>query len=198
MKRNYNDYSDNELILSFQNGCNIALSTLINRYKERIFSSIFYLVKSRALAEDIFQDTFIKIIETLRTKNYNEEGKFLPWALRIAHNLCVDHFRKIKRRPAVVTTDATEMRDIFEVMGIGTSENAEQKIMKEQSFASIHKMLDYLPKEQKEVVVLRHFGDLSFKEIAEMTDCSINTALGRMRYGLMNLRKMVTEYDIAL
>lgn len=198
MKRNYNDCSDNELILSFQNGCNIALSTLINRYKERIFSSIFYLVKDRALAEDIFQDTFIKIIETLRTKNYNEEGKFLPWALRIAHNLCVDHFRKIKRRPAVVTTDATEMRDIFEVMGIGTNENAEQKIMKEQSFASIHKMLDYLPKEQKEVVVLRHFGDLSFKEIAEMTNCSINTALGRMRYGLMNLRKMVTEYDIAL
>ncbi len=198
MKRNYNDCSDNELILSFQNGCNIALSTLINRYKERIFSSIFYLVKDRALAEDIFQDTFIKIIETLRTKNYNEEGKFLPWALRIAHNLCVDHFRKIKRRPVVVTTDATEMRDIFEVMGIGTNENAEQKIMKEQSFASIHKMLDYLPKEQKEVVVLRHFGDLSFKEIAEMTNCSINTALGRMRYGLMNLRKMVTEYDIAL
>lgn len=198
MKRNYTDYSDNELILSFQNGCNIALSTLINRYKERIFSSIFYLVKDRALAEDIFQDTFIKVIETLRTKNYNEEGKFLPWALRIAHNLCVDHFRKIKRRPAVVTTDATEMRDVFEVMGIGTNENAEQKIMKEQSFASIHKMLDYLPKEQKEVVVLRHFGDLSFKEIAEMTNCSINTALGRMRYGLMNLRKMVTEYDIAL
>ncbi len=198
MERKINDYSDNELILLFQGGSNLALSSLVNRYKERIFSSVLYLVKDRTLAEDIFQDTFIKIIETLRTKNYNEEGKFLPWALRIAHNLCVDHFRKIKRRPAVVTTDATEVRDVFEILGIGTDDNAEQRMMKEQSYASIHKMLDYLPKEQKEVVVLRHFGDLSFKEIAEITDCSINTALGRMRYGLMNLRKMVVEYDIAL
>ncbi len=198
MERKINDYSDNELILLFQGGSNLALSSLVNRYKERIFSSMLYLVKDRTLAEDIFQDTFIKIIETLRNKNYNEEGKFLPWALRIAHNLCVDHFRKIKRRPAVVTTDATEVRDVFEILGIGTDDNAEQRMMKEQSYASIHKMLDYLPKEQKEVVVLRHFGDLSFKEIAEITDCSINTALGRMRYGLMNLRKMVVEYDIAL
>lgn len=198
MKKNYLDCTDNELILSFQNGCNKALSSLINRYQERIFSSVFYLVKDRTLAEDIFQDTFIKIIETLRTRNYNEEGKFLPWALRIAHNLCVDHFRKVKRRPTMVDTETGDMRNIFETIGLSSYENAEQKMIKQQSYANLHKMLEYLPQEQKEVVVLRHFGDLSFKEIAEMTNCSINTALGRMRYGLINLRKIAAEYNVVL
>lgn len=198
MRKSTENYNDNQLILSFQKGNNHSLSLLIDKHKDKIFSSIYYLVKDRTLAEDLFQDTFIKIIETLKSKNYNEEGKFLPWALRIAHNLCIDHFRKFSRKPVVMINDTQNNRDIFEVIGLKTEENAEQKMIREQSFSNVHKMLELLPLEQKEVVVLRHFGDLSFKEIAEMTDCSINTALGRMRYGLMNLRKIAVEYNVAL
>jgi len=192
--RKFNQVTDTELILNFQGGNSSSLEALILRYKERIFSSIFFIVKDKYLAEDLFQETFVRIIDTLRSKRYNEEGKFLPWALRIAHNLCVDHFRKIKRTPPIVNS---ENQDIFDVIVV-VNENAEQRIIRNQTHERMHRMLSSLPDEQREVIVLRHFGDLSFKEIAEMTNCSINTALGRMRYGLINLRKMMTEKQISL
>ncbi len=186
--------TDTQLVHAFQDGDTQALDILVGRYKDKIFSSILFLVKDKFMAEDLFQDVFIKIIETIRKNRYTEEGKFLPWAMRIAHNLCVDHFRKVKRTPTIKTSDE---RDIFEVINL-SEESAETKMMQGQSHERVRRMLDMLPEEQREVIVLRHYADLSFKEIAEMTNCSINTALGRMRYGLINMRKMLTEQQIAL
>ena len=190
----YQTLTDTQLILNFQEGNSGALETLINRYKDKLFSSILFLVKDKYLAEDLFQETFLRIIDTLRSRRYNEEGKFLPWAMRIAHNLCVDHFRKVKRTPAIKTSDD---RDIFEVLNF-TEDGADMKMMKRQSHDRVRRMLDLLPEDQREVIILRHYADLSFKEIASLTNCSINTALGRMRYGLINLRKMMAEKKIAL
>ena len=187
-------FTDHELICHYQNGKLEALETLILRHKEKIYTSIYLLVKDKYLAEDLFQEVFIKIIDTLNKKRYNEEGKFLPWATRIAHNLCVDHFRKIKRRPTIKNT---ENYDIFDVLNF-SEESAEDKKIRLQSYGKMHKMLELLPEEQREVLILRHFADLSFKEIAELMNCSINTALGRMRYGLINLRKLMTEKQISL
>ncbi len=192
--RLYNSMTDTQLVLSFQEGNMCAFESLIERYQDKLYSSILFLVKDKYLAEDMFQETFIRIIDTLRNKRYNEEGKFLPWALRIAHNLCVDHFRKVKRTPSILTGDN---QDIFEVINV-VEETAEQKMMRRQSHDTMYAMLDKLPEEQREVIVLRHFGDMSFKDIARLTNCSINTALGRMRYGLINLRKMMMEKQIAL
>jgi RNA polymerase sigma-70 factor (ECF subfamily) len=186
--------TDNQLVQSFQQGNNNALEVLVNRHKDKIFTSINILVKDKYLAEDLFQDVFIKIIDTLRKNNYNEEGKFLPWAVRIAHNLCVDHFRKVKRTPTITTSDDT---DIFEVINVG-ADSADKGIMKSQSHDRVRQLLDLLPEEQREVIVLRHYADLSFKEIATMTNCSINTALGRMRYGLLSMRKMMVEKQMSL
>jgi RNA polymerase sigma factor (sigma-70 family) len=186
--------TDNELIHMFMDGDMNALETIILRHKDKLYTSILFLVKDKYLAEDIFQDVLIKIIDTLRGGRYTEEGKFLPWAMRIAHNLCVDHFRKVKRTPAIKTSDD---RDIFEVLNF-TEDGADVKMMKRQSHDRVRKMLDLLPEDQREVIILRHYAELSFKEIAALTNCSINTALGRMRYGLINLRKMMTEKNIAL
>lgn len=186
--------SDHELIQLYGKGDTAALETLVLRHKDKIFSSILYLVKDKYLAEDLFQDVFIRIIDTIRNGRYSEEGKFLPWALRIAHNLCVDHFRKVKRSPSIKNADN---KDIFEVLNFAEP-GAEVKLMKRQSHHLVKEMLDKLPAEQREVIVLRHFGNLSFKEIASLTQCSINTALGRMRYGLNALRKMMEEKQIAL
>lgn len=189
-----NQTTDNQLINAFQEGNNRALETLIDRYKDRIFTSIHILVKDRFLAEDIFQDVFIKIIGTLRSKRYNEEGKFLPWAIRIGHNLCVDHFRKINRTPTITTS---EDRDIFDVINV-VEDGADKFMMQAQSHESLRKIIDLLPAEQREVIVLRHYADYSFKKIAEITNCTLNTALGRMRYGLFNIRKMMAEKNIVL
>jgi len=186
--------TDHELIHQFRDGDLHALEALILRHKDKLYTSILFLVKDKYLAEDIFQDVLIKVIDTIRGGRYTEEGKFLPWAMRIAHNLCVDHFRKVKRTPAIKTSDD---RDIFEVINF-TEEGADIKMMKRQSHDRVRQMLDLLPEDQREVIILRHYADLSFKEIASLTDCSINTALGRMRYGLINLRKMMTEKKIAL
>ena len=186
--------TDHELIHQFRDGDLHALEALILRHKDKLFTSILFLVKDKYLAEDIFQDVLIKVIDTIRGGRYTEEGKFLSWAMRIAHNLCVDHFRKVKRTPAIKTSDD---RDIFEVLNF-TEEGADVKMMKRQSHDRVRQMLDMLPEDQKEVIILRHYADLSFKEIASLTNCSINTALGRMRYGLINLRKMMTEKRIAL
>ncbi|MEY4381316.1 MAG: hypothetical protein RJA92_696, partial [Bacteroidota bacterium] len=178
----------------FQAGDTEAFDVLVTRYKDRIYSSILFFVKDTYLAEDLFQDVFIKIIDTLKNKRYTEEGKFLPWALRIAHNLCVDYFRKVKRTPAIKTSDD---QDIFEVINV-SQEAPDQKLMRGESHDKVRRMLDLLPEEQREIIVLRHYANLSFKEIAEITNCSINTALGRMRYGLINLRKMMTENQMTL
>ena len=188
------NYTDHQLIQLFLENEIRALEVLILRHKERLFTSIKFLVKDKHLAEDLFQDLFIKIIDTIRGGGYKEEGKFLPWALRIAHNLCVDHFRKVKRKPVIATSDD---RDIFEVLNF-SEEGADVKIMKSQSHDSVRKMLELLPEEQREVIILRHYAELSFKEIAQLTNCSINTALGRMRYGLINLNKMRKEKAIVL
>ncbi len=186
--------TDNDLIHQFIDGDMNSLETLILRHKDKLYTSILFMVKDKYLAEDIFQDVLIKIIDTLRGGRYTEEGKFLPWAMRIAHNLCVDHFRKVKRTPAIKTSDD---RDIFEVLNF-TEDGADMKMMKRQSHDRVRKMLDLLPEDQREVIILRHYAELSFKEIAALTNCSINTALGRMRYGLINLRKMMAEKNIAL
>jgi len=186
--------SDTELIKAFQEGDVQAVEVLINRYKDKVFSSLLFYVKDNYLAEDLFQDVFIKIIDTLQNKRYTEEGKFLPWALRIARNLCLDYFRKVKRSPSIKTSDQT---DIFEVLNL-CEDAPDTKMMQGQSHDRVRKMLDMLPEEQREIIVLRHYANLSFKEIAQITDCSINTALGRMRYGLINLRKLMVEKQIAL
>lgn len=186
--------TDNDLINLFVSGNVNALEVLVLRHKDKLYTSILFLVKDKYLAEDIFQDVFIRIIDTMRSGRYTEEGKFLPWAMRIAHNLCVDHFRKVKRTPTIKTG---ENQDIFEVLNF-TEDNAEDKMMKKQSHNRVKDMLDQLPEDQREVIILRHYADMSFKEIASLTNCSINTALGRMRYGLINLRKMMVQKQIAL
>ena len=186
--------TDQQLIHLYMDGNADALATIVVRYKDKIYTSIYLLVKDKYLSEDIFQDVFIRIIDTLKGGRYTDEGKFLPWAMRIAHNMCVDHFRKVKRSPTIKTSDD---RDIFEVLNF-SEPGADQKIMNGQSHDRVRKMVDMLPEDQREVIILRHYADLSFKEIADLTKCSINTALGRMRYGLINLRKLMVEKQIAL
>jgi RNA polymerase sigma factor (sigma-70 family) len=193
MKR-LNNLTDQQLIHLYMEGDADALATIVVRYKDKIYTSIYLLVKDKYLTEDIFQDVFIRIIDTLKGGRYTDEGKFLPWAMRIAHNMCVDHFRKVKRSPTIKTSDD---RDIFEVLNF-SEPGADHKMMNGQSHDRVRKMVDMLPEDQREVIILRHYADLSFKEISELTKCSINTALGRMRYGLINLRKLMTEKQIAL
>ena len=188
-----NNLSEQELVQLYLKGNTEALSNLVSRYKDRIYTAIFLLVKDKYLAEDLFQDVFIRIIDSLKAKGYSNEGKFLPWALRIAHNLCVDHFRKIKRTPSITISDD---RDIFEVLNF-SEPNAETRLIQSQLHERVRKMIDLLPEDQREVIILRHYADLSFKEIASITKCSTNTALGRMRYGLINMRKMTLEKKIA-
>ena len=190
----FNNLTDQQLIHLYMEGDADALATIVLRYKDKIYTSIYLLVKDKYLAEDIFQDVFIRVIDTLRSGRYTDEGKFLPWAMRIAHNMCVDHFRKVKRSPAIKTSDD---RDIFEVLNF-SEPGADHRIMQNQSHDRVRRMIDELPEDQREVIIMRHYADLSFKEIADLTKCSINTALGRMRYGLINLRKMMTEKQIAL
>ncbi|MEO6135346.1 MAG: sigma-70 family RNA polymerase sigma factor [Ginsengibacter sp.] len=189
-----NTLPDQELIHLYLDGNSQALSNLVERYKDKIYTSIYLLVKDKYLAEDIFQDVFIKVIDTLNSGRYNDEGKFLPWVMRIAHNACIDHFRKVKRSPSIKTSDD---HDIFEILNF-SEPGADEKMMQGQSHQRVRKMLDMLPQDQKEVIIMRHFADLSFKEISNLTGCSINTALGRMRYGLLNLRKLMVEKQIAL
>lgn len=190
---------DQELVINYINGDEAALATLIQRHKRRIFSYIMLTVKDRALAEDIFQDTFFKIIITLKKGSYNEEGKFLPWVLRITHNLIIDTFRRNKRMPTIsggVNDDGEEF-DIFSVLNM-EEKNVEEDIIKGQVRKDVRKLIDQLPIEQKEVLMMRHYYDMSFKEISEQTNVSINTALGRMRYALINLRKMIDEKEVVI
>ncbi len=187
---------DKELVKNFMGGDSFALETLINRHKDRVYTYILFIVKNEKLAEDIFQDTFIKVIKSLRKGKYNEQGIFVSWVIRIAHNLTIDYFRKQSRMPTYSNDENPDI-DIFNSQKFSDA-TIEDEIIQEQIASEIRQLVDILPNEQKEVVLLRHFGNLSFKEIAEQTDVSINTALGRMRYALINLRKLVEEKNLNL
>lgn len=186
--------ADSELVQLYISGNTQAMEELLFRHKDRIYTAIYTLVQDKYLAEDLFQDTFVKIINCLNAGHYSEQGKFLPWAMRLAHNLCMDHYRKIKNKVPISYGDISELTHL-----IPNAEEAEvlkkEAIMADQS---VRKLIEFLPQDQKEVIVLRMFSDLSFKEIANITGVSINTALGRMRYGLINLRKMMKEHEVCL
>lgn len=181
---------DKELVRMYLSGNHASFEVLLSRHKRKVFSYIYMLVKDRATAEDIFQDVFIKVIHTLQAGKYNEEGKFLPWVMRISHNLIIDHFRREKKMPGIKTQD--EDFDIFKLIRM-PEQSVEDKIIREQNIALVRDLIKKLPKEQKEVLILRHYADLSFNDIAEQTGVSINTALGRMRYALINLRKLMEK-----
>lgn len=185
---------DAVLVREYASGNEWALAQLIERHKSRIYSFIFSKVKDRDLSDDIFQETFIKVINTIRRDNYNEEGKFLPWVMRISHNLVIDHFRKQSK-----VTFQRDQED-FPVFGkiMDTGMNVETRMIAEQIEDDLHQLVQKLPKDQQEIIRLRMYDDLSFKEIADLQDISINTALGRMRYAIINLRKMMNQRQIVL
>ena len=189
-----NQVSDRDLVRLYQKGNNEAITELIRRYKQKIFTSIFFLVRKRELAEDLFQETFIKIITSLRDKRYNEEGKFLPWAIRIAHNHVIDHFRKEQHMPMQRDTEEYSVFDFMPHRG----RNAVEEIVHQEKIAKVRQLIEHLPFEQREVVIMRHYGELSFKEISKILDININTALGRMHYAILKMRELVKEEKINL
>lgn len=181
--------SDSQLVSLYQNGNEEAFEVLLHRHKSKIFTAIYLIVKDKYVAEDLLQETFIKVINTIRGGRYNEEGKFLPWASRIAHNLAIDHFRKNKRYPEVVLEDGSRLFDSIEF----AEESMESKQMKRETHVRLRDFIKELPTEQKQVLIMRHYLQMSFQEIAERSGVSINTALGRMRYALINLRKKMNK-----
>jgi RNA polymerase sigma factor (sigma-70 family) len=186
---------DHALVQKFVDGEHECLEILISRHKNRIYTYIFMIVKNHAVAEDIFQDTFIKVIQSLKKGRYTENGKFVSWAIRIAHNLIIDHFRKEKHL-STVSNDETEV-DIFNSPKFSDM-NIEDDLVSEQIFREVRHLIDELPDDQRQVVIMRHYLGFSFREIAEQSGVSINTALGRMRYALINLRKMIEERQLNL
>ena len=191
---NIKSLSDAQLVKNYISGQEDALSVLINRHQQRLYGFIFSKVYDRDVTEDVFQDTFVKVIKTLKKGNYNEQGKFLPWVMRIAHNLVIDYFRKNNRMPKFKNNGDF---DVFSVLSDGAA-NAEHNIVDQQIANHVRLLLDELPEDQKAVIKMRMYQDMSFKEISENTGVSINTALGRMRYGLINLRKMIEKHNISL
>jgi RNA polymerase sigma-70 factor (ECF subfamily) len=189
----FQNLSDQELIVLFQNGQESALGTLVTRYKRRIFSYLYQKTNDRELSNDLFQDTFIKVINTLKKGTYKNEEKFLPWVTRIAHNVMIDYFRKSSLMPM---SRGTEDFDVFR--NVRREDSIEQKMMKSQTYDELILLIKRLPKEQKQVLVMRIYGDKSFKEIAEKMNVSLNTSLGRMRYALLNLRKMIEEKQLEI
>tara|TARA_Y100000991_G_scaffold211304_1_gene193689 strand:- start:10641 stop:11225 length:585 start_codon:yes stop_codon:yes gene_type:complete len=185
---------DSVLVSKYISGDEKSLEILIKRHKQRIYSFIFSKVFDRDLAEDIFQDTFIKVIRTLKLGNYNEEGKFISWVMRISHNLIIDHFRKNSRMPKF---DNSRDFDIFSILK-NSEMDIENRMIKDQILNQVKNIIDYLPDDQKEVLIYRYYNDLSFKEISEKTGVSINTSLGRMRYALINLRNIIKKKKIIL
>lgn len=184
---------DSELIAQYRNGSEAAFEVLVDRYSSRVYSTIFMIVKDQGVAEDLLQDVFVKVVQTLNSDKYNEEGKFQPWLMRIGHNLAIDHFRKMKRHPSVVMEDGS---NVFNTL-LFAEENVEDIKVKEETHAMLRRLVDELPENQKQVLIMRHYMDLSFQEISEQTGVSINTALGRMRYALINLRKKLKHINIA-
>ena len=186
--------SDSELVSSYIKGNEKSLEILIKRHKQRIYSFIYSKVLDRDLTEDVFQDTFIKVIRTLKLGNYNEQGKFVSWVMRIAHNLVIDHFRKNKRIPKF---ENSYDFDIFSVLS-DSSLDAEKSMIRSQILNDVKKLIEHLPNDQKEVLKYRFYNDMSFKEISDKTGVSINTSLGRMRYALINLRNIIDKKNIVL
>ncbi|MFT6112744.1 MAG: RNA polymerase sigma-70 factor (ECF subfamily) [Bacteroidia bacterium] len=184
--------TDQNLVKQYVQGNEACLEMLINRHKDRIFTTIILIVKDSYIAEDLFQETFIKIIKNLKKGKYNEEGKFLPWAIRIARNMAIDYFRKMKRMPTITGSDG---EDVFRKIKLAV-DNREEEMIRNEKETMVRDVISKLPEEQRQVLILRHYGDLSFKEIATMTGVSINTALGRMRYALNNMRKMMEHTSI--
>ena len=183
--------NDSSLVTLYKNGNEKAFELLVKRYKSKVYTAIYLIVKDSYTAEDLLQDTFIKAVTTIKSGRYNEEGKFLPWLLRIAHNLAIDYFRREKRYPTIVMEDGSNVFDTLEF----SEDSAESIQIKQETHARLRNMIDNLPEVQREVLIMRHYGDMSFQEIADATGVSINTALGRMRYALINLRKQMTLAD---
>ena len=180
------------LVKQYIAGDESSLEKLIVRHRDRVYGAIYNFTKDVYLTEDLFQEVFIKVVNKLREGKYNEEGKFLPWVLRMAHNLCIDNYRKTKRQVSIVTS---EEFDLFEILPVDST-NGEEMIINQQLKDKVRHLLNELPEEQREVVLLRHYFEFSFKEISELTGVSINTALGRMRYALINLRKVIEDKKI--
>lgn len=185
---------DKDLVRQYIAGKDSSFETLLNRYRDRVFSYIVFTVKDEDLANDIFQDTFIKVIKSLRKGKYNEEGKFLPWVMRIAHNLIIDHFRKTNRLPLTRSTEQNDLMARIE----SDDMNVEKSLVKGQIHKEVKELIQYLPKEQRQVLIMRIYCEMSFKEISEKSGVSINTALGRMRYALINLRRMIQEKEMVI
>lgn len=185
--------TDYDLVRQFIDGDESSIEVLIKRHKSKVYTYILMLVKNQELAEDIFQDTFIKVVKSLRLNRYKDDGRFIGWVLRIAHNLVIDHFRRQKNMRTISNTDGKV--DLFNNAKFSDS-TIEDHMISDQIRKKVKSLIDYLPEEQKEVVIMRHYMDLSFKEIANLTDVSINTALGRMRYALINIRKLIENNSI--
>ena len=189
----YDNFSDSQLVSQYKNGDDSAFEELLNRYKSKVFTTIYLIVKDREAAEDLMQEVFVKAIRRIRDGKYNEQGKFKPWIVRIAHNLSIDYFRKAKRYPTIVMENGSNVLETMEFADL----NFEDLQMKKETKEILKSYIRELPQAQREVLMLRHYFDMSFKEIAEATDVSINTALGRMRYALINIRKKMEKTSIA-
>ena len=185
--------SDSQLISQYKSGNEEAFAELVNRHKNKIFTTIYLIVKDQYLAEDLLQETYVKVVNTIKSGRYNEEGKFLPWVTRIAHNLAIDHFRKAKRYPMIVMEDGSNIFNTLEF----SEDSIESRQIQQDTHALLRDLIKELPDSQREVLMMRHYMQMSFQEIAEATDVSINTALGRMRYALINLRKKMNKLNIA-
>jgi len=185
--------SDSQLISQYKNGNEEAFATLVNRHKKKIYTTIYMIVRDQYLAEDLMQEVFVKVVKTVKSGRYNEEGKFLPWVSRIAHNLAIDNFRKAKRYPTIVMEDGSSVFNTLEF----SEDSIESRQIKEDTHALLRDLIKELPDSQREVLMMRHYMEMSFQEIADTTGVSINTALGRMRYALINLRKKMDKKNIA-
>lgn len=184
---------DSELIAQYRNGSEAAFDLLVDRYKSKVFTTIYLIVKDQDVAEDLLQDVFVKVVQTIHSDRYSEEGKFQPWVMRIAHNLAIDHFRKAKRYPTILMEDGSNLFNSLQFAEMSTEDHR----MKEETLEMVKRLIEELPETQKEVLVMRHYLDLSFQEIADQTGVSINTALGRMRYALIHLRKKMKQINFA-
>jgi RNA polymerase sigma-70 factor (ECF subfamily) len=184
---------DGELIAQYRNGSQAAFDLLVDRYQSKVYTTIYLIVKDQDVAEDLLQDVFVKVVQTIHSDKYTEEGKFQPWLMRIAHNLAIDHFRKAKRYPTILMEDGS---NVFNSLQFAESSIEDQRV-REETLEMVKKLIDELPEAQKEVLVMRHYLDMSFQEIADQTGVSINTALGRMRYALIHLRKKMKQLNFA-
>jgi len=184
---------DSVLITLYRNGNEAAFNLLVDRYQSKVFTTIFLIVKDQDVVEDLLQDVFVKVLHTMNSDKYNEEGKFQPWVMRIAHNLAIDYFRKAKRYPTILLEDGSNLLNSLSF----AEDSSEEQRIKEETLAWVRNLIDELPEAQKEVVIMRHYLDMSFQEIAEQTGVSINTALGRMRYALNHIRKKMKQVNSA-